>query len=93
MSTFELTVLGSITFLRCLRRYVRNGPVRIQDEIDSFYAYLFVLACHWVGLQPWFKRAAIRVPEPVAGLGYAVLMSCVLVLAPGSNNAFIYFQF
>ncbi len=56
-------------------------------------AYIFVLFCHWVGLQPWFKRAAFRLPEPVAGFGYATLMALVLVFAPGNNNAFIYFQF
>jgi alginate O-acetyltransferase complex protein AlgI len=71
-----------------------DGSMRSPVHFSGLlYAYIFVLFCHWVGLQPWFKRAALRLPEPVAGLSYATLMSLVLVLAPGNNNAFIYFQF
>jgi alginate O-acetyltransferase complex protein AlgI len=57
------------------------------------YTYLFLGICHWIALQSWFRRAALRLPEPVAGIGYATVLSLVLVLAPASNNAFIYFQF
>jgi hypothetical protein len=32
-------------------------------------------------------------PAPVLGLGYAVLLTMALVLSPGSEKAFIYFQF
>jgi alginate O-acetyltransferase complex protein AlgI len=67
-----------------------TSPVHVSGLL---YTWLFVIFCHWVAVQPWFKRASIRLPEPVAGLGYATLMSLVLVLAPGNNNAFIYFQF
>jgi alginate O-acetyltransferase complex protein AlgI len=34
-----------------------------------------------------------RLPAPALGLGYAVTLTLALVLAPGSEKAFIYFQF
>jgi alginate O-acetyltransferase complex protein AlgI len=34
-----------------------------------------------------------RLPAPVLGLGYAVLLTLALLLSPGSEKAFIYFQF
>jgi alginate O-acetyltransferase complex protein AlgI len=40
------------------------------------------------------KRAwAQRLPAPAVGLAYAALLVLAEVLAPGANNAFIYFQF
>jgi alginate O-acetyltransferase complex protein AlgI len=34
-----------------------------------------------------------RLPAPVLGMGYAVLLTVALLLSPGSEKAFIYFQF
>jgi alginate O-acetyltransferase complex protein AlgI len=57
------------------------------------YTYVVVAFCHWVALQPWFRRLTIRAPAPVAGFSYALLLSFTMLLAPASGKAFIYFQF
>jgi alginate O-acetyltransferase complex protein AlgI len=67
-----------------------NSPVPAAGLV---YAYLVVMLCHWVALQVWFKRVAVRLPPPVAGFGYAALLTFVLIMAPASGKAFIYFQF
>jgi hypothetical protein len=35
----------------------------------------------------------LRLPGSVLGLGYALVVLAVLVFSPGSEKAFIYFQF
>ena len=40
-----------------------------------------------------WKRIADRLPAPVLGGCYALLLCVCLVLAPGSGKTFIYFQF
>jgi alginate O-acetyltransferase complex protein AlgI len=57
------------------------------------YTYLVVALSHWVGTRLWFKHATLRLPPPVAGLGYALQLTVTLLLAPASGKAFIYFQF
>lgn len=48
---------------------------------------------HVLALGGIWKRMTGRVPAPVMGLGYAVVLTLSLVLAPDSSKAFIYFQF
>ena len=57
------------------------------------YTCIIVAFSHWVGTRVWFKRGAIRLPAPIAGLGYALQLTITLILAPASGQAFIYFQF
>jgi hypothetical protein len=47
------------------------------------------LMARWPRAHQW----TLRVPAPVRGLGYALALTAVLVLAPGVGKAFIYFQF
>ncbi len=48
---------------------------------------------HVVGATGLWKRWAPRVPGPIVGLGYALLLTLALVLAPDTGKAFIYFRF
>lgn len=55
--------------------------------------FLLAALCHWAALQPWFRRLAVRLPEPALGIGYAAVLTLTLLLAPASGISFIYFQF
>jgi alginate O-acetyltransferase complex protein AlgI len=48
---------------------------------------------HLVGATGLWKRWAPRLPGPIVGLGYALLLTLALLLAPDTGKAFIYFQF
>jgi alginate O-acetyltransferase complex protein AlgI len=48
---------------------------------------------HVVGATGLWKRWAPRVPGPILGIGYALVLTVALLLAPDTGKAFIYFQF
>ncbi len=52
-----------------------------------------LLACCAVGRRGRWVRVADRLPAPVLGMGYALLLALCLLLAPIAETAFIYFQF
>ncbi|MGE3805205.1 MAG: MBOAT family protein [Gemmataceae bacterium] len=59
--------------------------------VGLFWTVVVVAFCHYAGWTEAWKRWTV--PAPVMGMGYAFLLTVVLLLAPGSNKAFIYFQF
>ena len=52
-----------------------------------------VVAAHVFALSGLWKKWSLRMPAPVLGMSYAVLLTLTLVLAPDAGKAFIYFQF
>jgi alginate O-acetyltransferase complex protein AlgI len=59
-----------------------------------FFATAAVVAvCHAAAASGLRERLLDRLPAPVLGSGYAVVLTLILVLAPDSGKAFIYFQF
>jgi alginate O-acetyltransferase complex protein AlgI len=58
-----------------------------------WYTVLVVALCHAAGRSGWWKRAARRLPAPVLGFSYALVLSLVLLFNLDSHKAFIYFQF
>jgi alginate O-acetyltransferase complex protein AlgI len=58
-----------------------------------WYTVAVVALCHALAMRGHWKRAAPRLPAPVMGFGYAVVLTLALVLAPDEGKAFIYFQF
>ncbi len=52
-----------------------------------------VLAGHVSTHLGWWRRPLAAAPSPLRGLGYAVALSMALLLNPGADKAFIYFQF
>jgi alginate O-acetyltransferase complex protein AlgI len=58
-----------------------------------WYTVAVVALCHLLAHRGLWKRLAVRLPAPVMGLGYAVVLTLSLLLAPVMNKAFIYFQF
>jgi hypothetical protein len=60
-----------------------------------------VLFCHLISVLPTRGRpnttgrplALDRMPGPIVGAGYALVLFLVLLLSPEASKAFIYFQF
>jgi hypothetical protein len=48
---------------------------------------------HLLGRTGWWRRAAVRLPGPVLGMGLGLALTLALLLAPDAGKAFIYFQF
>ena len=55
--------------------------------------FALVILAHILALQERWARLLESVPGPLRGLGFGTALVLVLVLAPGSSKAFIYFQF
>jgi hypothetical protein len=54
---------------------------------------LVVFAGHALAWRGWWRRPLAVLPSPLRGFGYALALSLALVLNPGADKAFIYFQF
>jgi hypothetical protein len=52
-----------------------------------------VVASHVLALTGAWKKGSVRIPAPLLGVSYALVLTLALVLAPDSGKAFIYFQF
>ena len=72
------------------------GPDGLGEPLNPFGLFLtvgMVLLCHLLARRwPW-PRFVERLPAPVLGVGYALLLTLCLVLAPPTSKPFIYFQF
>lgn len=52
-----------------------------------------LVVCHLVAGSGLWKKLAERMPAPMLGTGYALVLSLALLIRPISGKAFIYFQF
>ncbi|HZY84955.1 MAG TPA: MBOAT family O-acyltransferase, partial [Gemmataceae bacterium] len=57
------------------------------------YTLAGVAVFHLLGRTGWWRRAAVRLPGPVLGMGLGLALTLALLLAPDAGKAFIYFQF
>ncbi|HEV8130826.1 MAG TPA: MBOAT family protein, partial [Acidobacteriota bacterium] len=87
-SSFEAaaTMLG-----RLATRHEGLGTT-VPDH-SLWYTVGLVAVCHVLTQVGVSWRLAIRLPAPVMGFAYAVVLALALVLAPEAGKAFIYFQF
>jgi alginate O-acetyltransferase complex protein AlgI len=86
------TFAGAATMFQHM--FVPTGGLGAPLHNRSLWVTLGVMIlCHIIGHQEWFKRFAVRIPAPVMGFSYAVVLTVSLLLAPDSGKAFIYFQF
>jgi alginate O-acetyltransferase complex protein AlgI len=86
--TFE----QALTFLQ--RLVVPHGGLpSVLPNHSLWYLVAVVAICHALAQRNWWQQLAARLPAPVLGFGYAVVLTAALVLAPDAGKAFIYFQF
>jgi len=81
-----LTVLGRLA-MPC------DGLAPPLHKRALAYTLAVVAVAHLLARTGWWKRAAVRLPGPALGVGYGVVLTLALVLAPDVGKAFIYFQF
>ena len=62
-------------------------------DMGLWYTVAVMAVCHLVGHWQLWPRISKRLPAPVLGVSYSVVLTLALVLAPASGKAFIYFQF
>jgi alginate O-acetyltransferase complex protein AlgI len=67
------------------------GPPMAKDSLIVLTAV--IIAAHVFALGGIWKKWSVRMPAPLLGMSYAVLLTITLVLAPDAGKAFIYFQF
>jgi alginate O-acetyltransferase complex protein AlgI len=67
-----------------------NAPLH---NLNLWVTVAVVALCHALGTSGWWRKLVVRVPPPMLGFGYAVVLTLAMVLAPDSGKAFIYFQF
>ena len=58
-----------------------------------WYTVALVIVCHALADRNAWRQIALRLPTPVLGWGYGMVLLLALLLAPGTSKAFIYFQF
>jgi alginate O-acetyltransferase complex protein AlgI len=90
---FRATTFGAAATIlhRMVVRTHGLGPPLHNRSL--WYTLAVVALCHVLAQRGLWKRMAVRLPAPVMGFGYAVVMTLALVLAPDAGKAFIYFQF
>ncbi len=90
---FRSTTIGGA--VEVLRRLVSASPGQAAPlRYDSLLTLgIVVLLCHAVVRSGVWRRFAFRVPAPIWGVTYGVLVTLAMVLAPETGNVFIYFQF
>ncbi len=72
-----------------------HGP-RMRSPMAPVGLFLTIAAvalCHALAQRGLWKRIADRLPAPVLGVGYALLLALCLVFAPIAEKPFIYFNF
>jgi alginate O-acetyltransferase complex protein AlgI len=80
--------------LRMLSGLLRlHGQNQSMSRMGLGLTILVVMACHLLARWNLWQRAAARLPAPVLGATYALLLTLCLVLAPPASKPFIYFQF
>ena len=72
---------------------IHDGKASELHNRSLWYAVLVMVLCHVLAQGGLWKKMAIRMPAPVIGFRYAIVLSLAMVLAPDSGTAVIYFQF
>ena len=88
-------------FFRGLLGHAADGVLLARSPVHHLalvFAYLLVALDHWMVFRRQHRerrsvRLALKQPAALAGVGYAVVLTFVLLLAPASGKVFIYFQF
>jgi alginate O-acetyltransferase complex protein AlgI len=86
------TVAAGLGMLRAI--LIPRGGAGLPVAPAGLWLALTTIAVgHAMARQRMWPQIAARAPAPIAGFGYAMALMMVLLLAPGSGRAFVYFQF
>jgi alginate O-acetyltransferase complex protein AlgI len=86
------TFAGAATILQ--RLFIpHEGLGSALHNRGLWYTVAVVALCHALAHGGLWKKMSLRLPAPVLGFGYAMVLTLTLVLAPDNGKAFIYFQF
>lgn len=86
------TFAGALTILGHM--VVPTAGQGVLVAKSGLWATVIVLVIgHIITEKGWWAKWAPRLPAPAMGMGYALLLSLTLVLAPDNGKAFIYFVF
>lgn len=89
---FQPSLTKSMAILE--RMFVPGGLVGMPIATDRLKLFLLILIVSHIVVAAglWIKWAR-RIPAPVLGLSYAMLLTLSLLLSPDTSKTFIYFQF
>jgi alginate O-acetyltransferase complex protein AlgI len=68
-----------------------RGPALHSNGV--WFTLLIVVFCHAAAASGGWKKLMERIPPPVLGGAYAVMLTLAQLLSPAEGKAFIYFQF
>jgi hypothetical protein len=71
----------------------QRGLVEPLPAVGLLITVLAAAVCHFLGCKDRWRRLAERLPAPLLGAAYSLMLTLALVLAPWTDKAFIYFQF
>jgi alginate O-acetyltransferase complex protein AlgI len=90
---FRATTFG-VAATMLWRMVVPHGGLGSQQQnLTLIITALVLLIAHAIVRRGMWKPIFARLPGPVLGMGYSLLLTASLVLAPNGGKAFIYFQF
>jgi alginate O-acetyltransferase complex protein AlgI len=76
------------------RMFAPSDGLGLPLEVRGLYlTFAAVAVAHALGWRGTGERLWERLPAPVRGLSFGALLTAAMVLAPGTSQAFIYFQF
>ena len=89
---FQPSLTKSLAILE--RMFVPGGLGGMPITTDRLKLFvLIVLACHVIVAAGLWMKFARRMPAPVLGMSYGLLLTISLLLSPDTSKTFIYFQF
>jgi len=71
---------------------IQSGNALGAAQKLAIGTFVALVATHWLMRERDLKTLAVRVPAPALGIALGLLLAAI-VLSPGDNHAFIYFQF
>ncbi|HVX13399.1 MAG TPA: MBOAT family protein [Pirellulales bacterium] len=90
---FRATTFTTATVMLGRMFAARHGMGPPMSKESLWVLTAVIVAAHVFALNGLWKKWSLRMPAPILGMSYAVLLTITLVLAPDAGKAFIYFQF
>jgi alginate O-acetyltransferase complex protein AlgI len=72
--------------------FTQGGNALDGAQKLALMVFAALIATHWLLRERDLKNLTVRLPAPALGFALGLLLAAI-VLSPGDNHAFIYFQF